>query len=295
MAIPVDSTRKKITINDEICFSDAKGRIKEGIKKKKLKLLDPFSQLLSHTIQPGEEILIVTTALSPTSTLEFLTTGKIIYYVKRCVLIITNMRILHIPTTPGYKPKSSFSQIYLGDIERSKVSGSINSSLSLTYKNGKKETFRYLRRADAKKLKEFLSTPEQGLQPTPARGRAVVCPRCNEPLQKDHYSCRGCRLEFKNPSKAMRLSVLIPGGGYFYTGHPILGLMDFVIETGLIVAVLTSVVLSTSGQPDWESIIVFGVLLAFEKLITIYHADHYVKEYIPAEKDFVPFVGMRLI
>jgi hypothetical protein len=33
---------------------------------------------------------------------------------------------------------------------------------------------------------------------------------------------------------------------------------------------------------------VFGVILIFEKLFTIYHARHYVKEYIPVDKDLQP-------
>jgi len=169
----------------------------------------------------------------------------------------------------------------------------INSALTLTYKNGKKETFNYLKRTDAKKLKALLSTPERDSQPTPVRGRVAVCPRCNESLQDDQFACRGCRLEFKTPSRALRLSVLVPGGGYFYTGHPLLGLMDFIVETGLILIVITALALSLSGTPDWETVGVFGILLVIEKLITIYHANHYVKEYIPAEKDFVPFTGMR--
>jgi hypothetical protein len=128
-------------------------------------------------------------------------------------------------------------------------------------------------------------------QPTTFGIRHHLCPKCTAPLLIGEYLCPSCRLEFKNEQKARNLSLLLPGGGYFYTGHPFLGIGDAVIETILIGMVLMSIVNLVSGEEVDASligIVFFGVILFIEKLYSVFHAKHYVKEYIPVEKDIQP-------
>ena len=33
---------------------------------------------------------------------------------------------------------------------------------------------------------------------------------------------------------------------------------------------------------------IFGILLVIEKAISVYHSNHFIKEYIPKEKDIAP-------
>ena len=85
----------------------------------------------------------------------------------------------------------------------------------------------------------------------------------------------------------MLLSLLIPGGGYFYTGHWILGLMDFLVEAALAALAILAIAQPDPGDPDpVTSAIVYLVILAIEKLITIYHAVHYVGEFIPVHTKY---------
>src|SRR5690606_24170013 len=97
--------------------------------------------------------------------------------------------------------------------------------------------------------------------------------------------CPSCRLAFKDSATARKLSFLLPGGGYFYTGHPFLGLGDLVVELALLWLVVGEVAGIAEGRPGAEiGAAIFGGALLIEKLITVYHAQRYVAEFIPKEK-----------
>lgn len=280
-----------LPFNQEMAFSNPKGKFKERIKKKQLRMVERYAPLLRQFLEPGEEILLVMRGCSPVSLMEQLTTGWIIFLLKRCTLVVTNRRILHFPSKTNFTPKNSVAQIRYGDVEMIKPSTWMGRKFMVKYKNGSKETFLYVK--ESRKLKAVLSLLQiQGQPETLLRVRHHLCPKCTAPLNPGIYSCAKCGLEFKNERKARALSVFLPGGGYFYTGHHFLGVGDAIGEGILLFFVISSLVGLLFGTVDPVNtgaiLVVFGVLLVYEKLITIYHARHYVKEYIPLEKDFQP-------
>jgi hypothetical protein len=220
------------------------------------------------------------------SFLEQWTTGWVIYYLKRCVLIFTNKRVLHFPTKRDFTPKQSVSQIRYGDIEEFKLSGFLGRVLKIEYKSGKKEKFYYIKSREFKKLKTLQQLFIKS-QSSNVGERHFLCPRCVTPLVKDIFSCPNCHLEFKNAKDAIRLSILLPGGGYFYTRHPLLGIMDAITEGLLIIFLLANVVGTLRRIELWGPVLFVAILLFFEKLITIYHAKHYISEYLPVDTNIV--------
>jgi hypothetical protein len=273
-----------LPVNKEICFSNHKEEFKEKILENQTKTLTKFASFLKPLLEPGEEIWLSMEATSPMSFLEQWTTGWVIYYLKRCVLIFTNKRILHFPTKHNFTPKHSVSQVRYGDIEEFKLSGLLGRVLKIEYKSGKKEKFYYIKSREFNKLKTlghlFIKD-----QPSHLRERHFLCPRCTTPLLKDIFSCPNCNLEFKNMKEAIRLSILFPGGGYFYTGHPVLGLIDVITEGGLLLELIVSLFKSLMTMESWGFVLLFAVLLFYEKLITIYHVKQYIGEYIPMDKN----------
>jgi len=273
-----------LPINREICFSNHKGAFKEKILEGQTKTLARFVPFLKPLLEPGEEILLSVEATSPMSFLEQWTIGWIIYYLKRCVLVFTNRRILHFPTKHNFTPKHSLSQIRYGDIEEFKLSGFLGRVLKIEYKSGKREKFYYIKSREFKKLKTLGHLFIKG-QPSHVRERHFLCPRCITPLVKDIFSCPNCHLEFKNMKYAIRLSILFPGGGYFYTGHPVLGIMDAITEGVLLLELIVSLFKALTTMESWGFALLFAVLLFYEKLITIYHVKYYIGEYIPMDKN----------
>jgi hypothetical protein len=279
---------RDLPINKKICFSNHNNKYIERIRKNQLKVLKNLAPLFKQFLEPEEEILYTVKACSPVSLLEQFTTGCILYYIKRCILVFTNKRILHFPTKINYSHKNSVAQVLYGDVENFKLSGLGGRIFELKYKNGKKEKFYYIKSMERKKLKNVLPLFVKNGTSSEIKQRHHLCPRCAVPLSLDEFSCLNCRLEFKNATQALKLSIFFPGGGYFYTRHPVLAFGDAITETILFVAVVVGVVEAFKGLGQWPAVMMISVVLLLEKLITIYHAKHFVNEYIPVEKSFTP-------
>jgi hypothetical protein len=279
-----------LPINQSVAFSNHKGDFKERLRKRQLKMLKPFVPLLKQFLEPGEDVLLALRGCSPLSFLEQFTSGWTIYYIKRCVLVVTNRRILHFPAKGNYAPRHSIAQIRYGDVDTIAPSTFLSRKFTVKYKNGMKETFLYVK--DTAKLKAVLNEIRMvSQQPTTFGIRHHLCPKCTAPLKVGEYLCPACKLEFKNEQKARNLSILVPGGGYFYTGHPVMGIGDAIVETLLIFMVLSALVnlvTGAEGGSPLPALAVFSLILFLEKLYTVYHAMHYVKEYIPVEENIQP-------
>ena len=225
-------------------FADHAGVHKPRIEKKQRKLAEKVT-FLKDFLEDGEQLLAITTAVSPTSFLEQWTTGFIFVYIKRCMLVFTDRRIFHIPTTSSFDYRESVAEIRYGDLESIAQKGS---RLKIAYKSGVKELFLYVRRSERKKIRALLQATESHGSSGTAGNRVHLCPKCTHVLEADRFDCPGCGKEFKSRTKARKLSLWLPGGGYFYTGHPYLGIIDAVIEL-LFLAIIIGSLIPTSNTP----------------------------------------------
>jgi hypothetical protein len=162
-------------------------------------------------------------------------------------------------------------------------------TLVAKYKNGRTEKFVYISRHEKKKIKALLrATPLEGEQ-SPALQRTHLCPRCTNLLVEGHYACPGCSLEFKSKAEARKVSIIYPGGGYFYTRHPWLGVGDAIAEIYLSVKAIMGLIGAVAGDVGLIFMFcLFILVLGFEKLVTIYHSNHFIKEYIPKDRQIGP-------
>jgi len=274
-----------LPLDREILFSNHKGNYKKRIEKRQTKLLKNVA-FLKNFLKEDEKILLITTGCSPTSILEQLFTGWIFIYLKRSLFIFTNKRIFHIPTKRNYSYRHSIAHILYPDFDSIQLKGS---KLVVVYKNGKKEKFIYIARNERNKIKTLLPTISFEGTPSKIQKRIHLCPRCTKELEEEKYVCPYCFLEFKEKDKAKKISLIYPGGGYFYTRHPFLGISDAIVETILLVLVIVSLIDVTKGvKGSGIELFTFGILLVIEKAISVYHSNHFIKEYIPKEKDIVP-------
>lgn len=279
-----------LPVDRNIIFSNHKGTYKQGIEKRQTKLFQEIS-FLKPFLREDEKILLITTGCSPMSIMEQFLTGWIVFYLKRSLFVFTNKRIFHIPTKINYSYRNSIAQILYADCQTIEMKGK---TLVVKYKNGKKEKFYYMGGKEKKKIKTLLKAISlEGIQSKTA-GRIHLCPRCTKELIKDEYTCPNCRLEFKNKSEAKKISLIYPGGGYFYTGHPWLGVGDAITESILLlVVVLTLVDTLQGGEEGLSSFILFSIILALEKVTTVFHSNHFIKEYVPKEKEIRPILASK--
>lgn len=271
-----------LPIDRDILFSDHKSIYRQRIEKQQTKLIEKIS-FIKPFLREDEKIILVTTGCFPMSVLEQLLTGWIIFYLKRSLFVFTNKRIIQVPTKANYSYRGSIAQILYADC---KTIAMKERMLIVTYKNGKKEKFYYIAGRERKKIKALLKTiPLEG-EKSKSQGIVNLCPRCTKELIKDEYTCPHCCLVFKNKAEAKKISIIYPGGGYFYTGHPFLGFGDAVTELFLMIFVVVSLFNVLRGNENGISLLIFyGFLLFIEKVITVYHSNHFINEYIPKEKE----------
>ncbi|NIS67704.1 MAG: hypothetical protein GTO12_01755, partial [Proteobacteria bacterium] len=220
-----------LSLDRETLFSNHKNVYNKRVEKRQRNLLKKI-RFIKNFLKDGEKILLVTTGCSPVSILEQLVTGWIFIYLKRCMFIFTDKRIFHIPTSMSYSYRDSIAQILYTDCKLIRMKGR---TLVIEYKNGKKEKFHSVARRERKKIRTLLETISLEGSPSKATGRVHICPRCTHELEEEKYTCPNCHLEFKNKAEGRRISLIYPGGGYFYTRHPFLGVGDAITETVLLV------------------------------------------------------------
>lgn len=271
-----------LPVSRETIFSNYKNVYKKGIERRQRNLLKTLS-FLKPFLDQGEEIFLVTTGCSPVTFGERFWTGLNVFQLKCSLLIFTSKRIFHVPTTKHHSYRNSIAHFYYGDCISIRTKGL---TLIVMYKNGKKEKFHNISVREEKKLKGLLKSISLEGPAGRTLGRVHLCPRCTSELEEAKYICGNCNLEFKDKARVKRISILYPGGGYFYTRHPFLGIADTATEIMFVGVFILSLISYLKGvkYSEW-GLLIFPLALVFEKALTVYHSNNLINEYIPKEKD----------
>jgi len=274
-----------LAVDTAVLFSDHKGVYGRRIEKHQRKLLAKLS-FLAPFLEPGERILHVTSGCSPATFVEQLLTGLLLQPLKRSLFAITNRRMLHVPTTRNLRHRWSVAQVLYADCRFIRLRWT---TLIIKYKSGKTERFRCIGRNGRKKTRELLRDMPLKGQSSPTMERTHLCPRCTKPLIKDYYACPNCSLEFKKKSWATILSMAFPGGGYFYVRHPIIGLLEAIMETIVLLLLAVSATayfISTPSAPRsiTQAIMLCAIILGFEKTVTALFSNKCVEDFIPKQR-----------
>lgn len=262
-------------------FTDHKGNHNKRMEKRQRKLLSNI-KFLKPFLDQDEKILFIVTGCSPMSGLDVFLTGIVIYNLKLCYLVFTDKRILHVLTDVRFRYRNSIAQILYSDIKNISIKGS---EIRAEYKSGLKEKFTRIPMGFGRKIRSMLEELSLEGIPSESKQRSHLCPKCGKELKTDLFECSNCRLEFKSKSEGKKISIIYPGGGYFYTGHPVLGFLDASTEFGLMVLVVGAFIgVFRGNEVSLFSLIFFGILLVIEKAISVYHSNKFLSEYIPRKK-----------
>ena len=272
-----------IPVDQEILFSNHKQAYKKRIEKRQRKLIVkiPF---VKPFLRKGEKIMLITTGYSPLASLAQYLTGFVFVYLKRSVFVFTNYRIFHVPCTSSYKYKNSIAQIAYAGCRSIRLRGG---TLTVKYvKYGKVEKFRAIAVPERKKIRALLKKiiPVTGTKRQLAH-RVHLCPRCRYPLADAVYTCSNCQLTFKRLIAATIHAIMIPGGGYFYTRHYLIGFLNAVLESFLMFFLII-VIKDTVNSSPISPLHLFGLPLVFlfTKTAAVVHSTHFIAEFIPKDK-----------
>jgi hypothetical protein len=272
-----------LPVDRDTLFSNHKKIYKKRIEKRQRKLIVKLS-FLKPFLKTGEKILLVSTGYSPIASLAQYVTGFLFVYLKRSLFVFTNHRIFHVPTTPNYKFKQSLSQIYYAGCQSLELKGG---TLVVQYtKSGKIEKFKAIALSERKKIRALLKQRPFSGTKSQVGERFHLCPQCTRLLTIAKYGCESCGLKFKNKVVAYILAILFPGGGYFYTRHYLLGLLNAIVEIFLLLymAVTVEDVLNkVEGSVIY--LVVLGAIFVAVKIISVIHSTHFIEEFIPRKKE----------
>jgi hypothetical protein len=252
-------------------------------------------------LEPNEAILyVIKSCQAPLGTLEQFFLGWYVYRVTATRLIFTNLRLLHFGMESGGKWNRTLRSVRWGDITEAKVKGWINRLLELRYANGTKERYWRLPKKDGKKAQAILEAmlPVSRGEVTPAQGFQSVCPDCRAALITETYECGACRLKFKDENTLRWRTILIPGGGYLYSGMTLLGVLAFLSEGLLTLAAIYFALMAVglmapetaeNGQVMqradlWGGALVAAVILALNKALEYIHGRRVIRSFIPLKK-----------
>lgn len=278
-----------LPVDRETLFSDHKKTYKKRIEKRQRKLIIklPF---LKPFLKRDEHILLITTGYSSLGSLAQYVTGFVFVYLKRSLFVFTNHRILHVPTTPSYQYKGAISQIPYSGCQSIALKGG---TLVVEYGNlGEVETFKGIPVAERRKIKALLQKASFSGTKGETAERKHLCPRCTHLLDAEKYTCDNCQLKFKNKLLARIIAIIIPGGGYFYTRHYMLGFLNAVLESFLIFYIGYIILTLTRAQNDSQEsiflLIILGAVFLILKIIAVIHSSHFIEEFIPRDKKLKP-------
>lgn len=271
-----------LPVDRETLFSNHKKIYKKRTENRQRKLIVklPF---LKPFLKQGEKILLVSTGYSPIASLAQYVTGFLFVYLKRSLFVFTNHRIFHVPTTPNYKFKNSIAQILYAGCQTISLKGG---TLVVQYtKFGKQEKFKAIAFSERKKIRALLKGKPLSGTKTQLGERFHLCPQCIRPLSTGKYVCGSCQLKFKNKIAAYIIAILFPGGGYFYTRHYLIGLLNALVEIFLLayIAVTLQDVLNKI-EGSMRYLAVLGAVYLAVKIISVIHSTHFINEFIPRKK-----------
>jgi hypothetical protein len=151
------------------------------------------------------------------------------------------------------------------------------SKLRFTPRQGRTQSWVVSQRGDRRLLKLLvprISEQRLGIGAEPARPVPVWhCPVCGMHAEAHPSHCVRCRTQFRSPAFAAWIALALPGGGLFYTGHPVLGALDLIGEA-IVAVIVAATLLMSAGIEEFVAGIVTGLaLFAITKLESI-HLSH---------------------
>jgi hypothetical protein len=290
-----------LRVREDVLFTDAKGRENERSRRAAEKVLANWKEVLPAILEKEEAVLYIVKHIQvPLSTFEQLTMSWQAYGMTGATLVLTNLRMLHFGLSRSNKWTRVLKSARWGDVTDAKVKGWLVRILDLRYLNGQKERYARLPMGSAKKVKDILAAvmPASRAEMTSVQGMASLCPDCRAVLTPGSYQCPQCGLPFKTEKTLLQRTLMMPGGGYFYSGMTLAGVFSWVGEGLFLLLAIWYAAMALRFLPAaqnedgrimnsgelWGVAGVFLVFVALHKLVEYRHALRRIRTFLPASK-----------
>lgn len=292
-SFPKTSTIESIPVREDILYANKNGEEKPRLRAPAAERMKKLAPALARLLKKDEVIMYTASANAPMGALETYTLGTWARNTSRVTLVFTQERILALRVDRHGNWRESVRGCAYADLMPIKIDGWINRYLHLKFTTGKKANYWGLGRTEANALKKILPVLQQAAvgQVGGKSDMVSLCPACSAELAPQVYECANCHQMFRN-EESLWWRALIPGGVYFYANQGGLGVLHAIVDslltldllvsgTGLLAGMLNG---SLSGEnlSDTKAAVAYiFVVTALEKLVAVYHARRFIREFIP--------------
>jgi hypothetical protein len=253
-----------VPIDAEKLFPVPQGLFANLRNKRRTKLLTALAPTLQRALEPGETVHYAARGNRYFAVEYFFTGVAVAMHGNQAALVLTDRRLIVLQVNSKNRVLDLKHQVRLSEIQATKKR--FGSSWEILLKDGKKLSFLSLTAEDRKTLGSLLpNLPKQA--PTPTASLEHLCPGCLKVVAGTPDTVRecphqDCRIPFRSPRKAAKLSALVPGVGDLYLRHYLFGTMEFV---GSMVALALGafVVMLALAEDDPAGLIGAAVVLGF--------------------------------
>jgi len=226
----------------EMFTPNKKGGYKSRKNRFKVKILKAVYDILDKMLEDGEKAMRIGkgTAYYPAEI--FLGNGFLTMMYNYYAIVCTNRRILLININPRMTRRTHFLfQVPYEDIKKVKQGLFLN-HLIIYRTNARRRVFTSVKRYILKELREFITLKQDTVSQAKPHKESLenLCPSCFAPLQKRLVACPYCKVQLKEPKKALFKSLLLPGWGDLYLGHRALGILEMLGSVIVWVIVIVS-------------------------------------------------------
>ena len=273
-----------LLVDERALFPEGDGFFARRSKARRGTLLEGLARTLALALEPGEVIRYVAQGYRYAQW-EYYFAGWGAYVHNRVALVATDRRLLmvhlrgkrvgHIKNQISYRAIRGAGQSFLG-------------GWRIRLADGKAVRFLGVPRAARKQLTALL--PEQSVSPLskPATevlsGPAIeaLCPACLELVPGKvgaTLTCPQptCRIPFRDPARAARMSALVPGLGDLYLGHHFFGSAEFLgsmLMLGVGVALARDAFANGEAGGGLALALVVAIFLGIPRLIDFFLTRH---------------------
>ncbi len=225
-AAPASATVAGLPVDGATLFPEKDGFFARRARKRRTLVLERLRELLSKALGAGEVIRFATTCYRY-SAAEYYFAGVACYHHNQYALVVTDQRALLLQIH-GKRTGHIKNHLALAAVRRVKTG--LFGRWKLQLGDGTTLTLIRIPGADRKPLRAVL----QGVSGPPVAAPALeaLCPDCLVPVPGKvgaTLTCPSvtCRIPFRSPAHAARLSGLVPGLGDLYLGHHLFGSIEF--------------------------------------------------------------------
>jgi hypothetical protein len=228
--------------------------------------------MVRRLLKPDEHILHVAYAMQVPPFLHTIGLGHFAYIYHQVMLVVTDQRIIE--TLLNFRANGPGTRIRSYPFRHLTALKMSFGKLTAVPAQGKKQGWRFGIRGD-KKLVNLLLPRLQSRLLAEGAGRAEAlplwhCPQCGAAVPPKPEACSSCRTRFRSTRVATLLSLAFPGAGFFYLGHPFLGVFDFLGETMLFLVWIAMMTGTSETDGMMPALFIGGLLFLFTKIESIH-------------------------